>query len=249
MKFAPYSISKIGTYFQCPHKFKLQYISKLKVPFETNVALLKGSHIHKILENNFDYNIPFEIGDVYTQEHFNKTIEIVKIFEKSELGMTTKKLQKIGVPEEDFAFTFNKDLVGYWDKTAHFRGSADLYVTNNDLGIIVDYKSGKDKSKEDGFGDDQSKMYAIYMFIKYPEIQNVKASFFFIEHNTKKTLEYTRDNLNDYIDYFKKKIEIVESDSSYKKQVTSLCDYCSFKFHGHCDGKEEKFKIDCGLNF
>jgi CRISPR/Cas system-associated exonuclease Cas4 (RecB family) len=249
MNFAPYSISKMGTYFQCPYKFKLQYISKIKVPFETNVALLKGSHIHKILENDFDYNTPFEIGDVYTQEHFDKTIQIVKDYEQSELGMATKKLQKIGIPEEDFAFTFDKNLVGYWDKTAHFRGSADLYVTNNDLGIIIDYKSGKDKSQEEGFGDDQSKMYAIYMFIRYPEIQNVKASFFFIEYNTKKTLEYSRESLEDYINYFKKKIEIIENDKSHRKCVTALCDWCSFKKFSHCDGKEEPFHISTGLDF
>ena len=42
MKFIPYSYSKIASFKQCPYKFKLQYIDKVEIPFETNIALEKG---------------------------------------------------------------------------------------------------------------------------------------------------------------------------------------------------------------
>jgi CRISPR/Cas system-associated exonuclease Cas4 (RecB family) len=248
MKYNPWSISKLGTYLQCPHKFKLKYIDKIKVPFETNTALIKGSHIHKIIENGFDYDVPFDLEEKYTEEDYNRTIQIVKSFETSVLGEQTKKMQKIGVPEEDFAFTLNRELVNYWNKTAFFRGSADLYLTRDDLGIIIDYKSGKDKSEEPDFGTNQAKMYAIYMFLKFPEIQTVKAAFFFIEHGTKKSIDFSRDNLDDYINYFVELTNVVEGDTSYRKEVNALCDWCSYKEFGNCDGKEEPFHIDTGLS-
>ena len=50
MKFSPYSFSKIGTFSQCPYRFKLQYIDKIKIPFEINIALEKGKYIHSLIE-------------------------------------------------------------------------------------------------------------------------------------------------------------------------------------------------------
>ena len=34
MKYAPYSYSMIGTFKNCPYRFKLQYIDKIKTKFE-----------------------------------------------------------------------------------------------------------------------------------------------------------------------------------------------------------------------
>jgi len=249
MTFAPYSISKIGTYFQCPKKFKLNYIDKIKVPFETNVALVKGSHIHEILEHNFNYETPFSLQKIYTQEDYDKTLEIVKNFETGPLGGLAKNLITNGVNEENFAFDIEGNLVGYWDKRAFFRGSADGYLINKLLGVIWDWKSGKDKSNDETFGIDQSKMYAIYLFLKYPEITSVKATFIFVEHNTKKTIEFQKSELENYMNYFKNKTSIVENDTTHRKNVTALCDWCGFKAHGHCDGVEEPFKISTGLDF
>jgi len=246
MKYNPYSVSKISTYLQCPNKFKLKYIDKIKVPFETNKALIKGKIIHEILENNFNYDVSFKPSEVYTKEDHQKTLKLVKEFEESDLGKMTKNLQKVGIPEEDFAFTLDKELVGFWDKNAFLRGSADLYLTKENLGVIIDYKSGKDKSNDESFGINQAKMYAIYMFLKYSEIDIVKASFFFIEHGTRKTIEFYRDNLERYIQDFKDLVRIAEKDSEYIKRTSPLCDYCEFFHHKHCDGKDEPFHISTG---
>ena len=51
MIYNPYSISKIGTYAQCPKKFDYLYIQKLRGLFSANKALYKGSYIHWMLEH------------------------------------------------------------------------------------------------------------------------------------------------------------------------------------------------------
>jgi len=244
MKYKPYSVSKLGTYNQCPYKFKLNYIDKIKVPFETNKALLKGSHIHKILENNFDYGTSFKTSYVYNQNHMLETFEIVRKFENSELGDLFKQLIPISNLEENFAFNFDKELTKYRGDNTHFRGSADLYYVKDNKGFIFDYKSGKDKSKEE-FGYDQACMYAIYMFIRYPNIDNVKAVFVFIEHNTTKSYIFTKDQLNAYLEYFKSKVNIIENDNTFKKKPSALCNWCSFKEFGHCTGEDDmEFELD-----
>jgi len=251
MKYNPYSISKIGTYNQCPHKFKLQYIDKIKVPFETNKALIKGKIIHQILEHNFDYDYEAEYTDVYTEADHKVSLDIVKRFEESSLGKSIKKFIAVGHLEEDFAFTFNKDLIGYWDKQAHLRGSADGYLVTKDKAVIIDYKTGKDRSQEEGYGLKQAKMYASYVLIKFPEVQEVKATFVFVEHCTKCNYTFKRDELDNFIEEFKYNIDKIESDKNYTKKTSPLCNWCNFYKHGHCDAREkiEMTDIRTGLDF
>lgn len=245
---APYSISKMGTYYQCPMKFKLQYIDKIRVPFTSNVALLKGSHIHKILEHNFDYNTPFKTNEIYTESHVQTTKEIVQRYENSDLGILTKKLIQKGTLEENFAFDLDGNLVNYRSRNAFFRGSADLYGVHGKQGFIIDYKSGKDKSNVEDFGTDQAKMYALYLFLKFPDIDSVKSTFFFIEHNTKKTYEYTKDKVSEYMQYFKDKTLIIENDKTYRKQESALCEYCDFYHHKHCTGQDSNTEVEDFMN-
>jgi len=241
MKYNPYSISKIGTYIQCPYKFKLQYIDKIKVPFTYNLALYKGSFIHEVLENNFNYNIDFKINDIFTETEKEKAVKIIKNFESSELGNKYKKLIPLSNIEEKFGFIEPKKdnnykiyISDFWDNNSWFRGAIDLYYVKDDIGIVVDWKSGKDHSEEDDFGIDQAMMYAIYIFSKYPTIKEVKAFFVFVEHNTEKRIIFSRSKLNSYLKHFYTKTKTIETDSIFKEEVSALCEYCDFHNHNHC---------------
>ena len=191
MKHSPYSISKLSTYSQCPKKFYLNYIVKQKVPVSKNIALYKGSAIHKILEHKFDYTIDIETNEVFTEEEKTKAINIVKDFEKTELGQKYKKIMEVATSEEDFAFKIidgKLELSNFWDKDSWCRGSADMFLKRGKQYVIFDYKSGKDKSNEDSFGIEQGMMYSIVGFIKHPDINNIKAIFCFVEHETEKII-------------------------------------------------------------
>ena len=117
MKFNPYSILKLGCYYACPKQFNFKSIQKIKVPFKYNVALYKGNFIHSIIENDYNYNIEFNINEIFTQEEKDKAIEITKNFESSELGQLYKKVstipelnpkfeEKFGYVPEIFSYPF-----------------------------------------------------------------------------------------------------------------------------------------------
>lgn len=245
MTLNPFSVSKFGTYNQCPQKFDLKYIQKVKVPFSNSIALFKGSFIHEVLENKFNYDIEFETNELFTEEEKEKTKLIIKKFEESELGQKYKKIINIAVLEEDFAFKIvDSELVlcDFWDKDAWCRGSADLYLKRLASAYIWDYKSGKDKSEDETFGIDQSMMYAIYMFLKFPDVQTVKAIFCFVEHRTEKELVYTRDKLAEYVQFFYNNTKTVENDEFYDAKIGPLCDYCDFYNHNVCTAPTEAAK-------
>jgi len=246
MKYNPYSISKIGAFEQCPYKFKLQYIDKIKVK-KDNFHLLKGSLVHKILEENFNYNIDTKEYNLSETDIKNIT-QKVKDFEYSDLGQKIKKLIQYSTLEEDFALDKNLTLCDFWDKEVMLRGSADLYYTKDNIGYIFDYKTGKDHSKEKEFGITQGTMYAIYLFIKYPKIKNINAYFVFIEHNTYKKINFKREHFKEYIKVFYNKIKNIETTKHFIEKTSILCEYCDY-YKTHCTIYDERnnddiYKVD-----
>jgi len=241
MKYNPFSVSKFGVFNTCPKKFKLQYIDKIRIESEPQLALFRGSYAHEILEHNFDYNIPVTLNEVFTQEEADKVIDMIKKFRCTELGKNIDKLinHKNSIKEEDFAFDTKMNLVNFWNKSAWLRGSADLYNINISQPTIIDYKTGKDKSKDEDFGYEQGMMYAIYMFIRFPELKEITAVFVFVEHSTKKEILYTRDNFTSYIKLFYNKTKKIECTDIFKENISALCEYCDFNGTEWCTSYQE----------
>ena len=79
------SPSSINTYFRCPFKYFLNYITKLKV--KPNIHLIKGSIVHKVLEDFFRGYKP----DM--EEH------TLKLFEKT-WASYDQKLKDLELPPE-----------------------------------------------------------------------------------------------------------------------------------------------------
>ena len=252
MIYHPYSISKLGSYTQCPYKFKLKYIDKIKVPFTYNVALYKGSYIHQVLEEDYNYETEFKTTSVFTPDEKAKAEQIVRNFEASELGQFYKDvIADPNIPhqhEGKFAIKIVDSqlvLCDYYDKDAWIRGALDLEYQEPETVYNVDWKSGKNKSQDETFGIDQSMAYSIYLMLKYPHIDTFVSKFVFVEHNEEKEIIYTRDKFNEYVKHFYKQTKTVESDKIYDTAVTALCNWCDFYAHGHCtapDKKEEEAK-------
>jgi len=236
MKYNPYSISKFGTFESCNKKFKLQYIDKIKIEKIPQMALERGLYFHTIIENNYDYNIEVGTNDVFTEDEKQKCYNTLKNFEYSEIGKFYK--EKADIPwieskhEEKFGFkVHNTEVIScdYWDKDCWIRGAIDFYYIEDNKLYIVDWKSGKDKSKDNEFGIIQAMAYTIYMFIKYPNINNIQANFVFIEHSTQKVINFNRNKFNKYIKYFYNKTKNLEKTEIFKENVSALCEYCDFK--------------------
>ena len=64
-----YSYSKIGTYEDCPRKFKYQYVDKLDVEGFESIEAFMGTRVHEALEK------------LYEAKKFTKTIPLSKLLE------------------------------------------------------------------------------------------------------------------------------------------------------------------------
>lgn len=216
-----YSYSKMDTFLNCPRKF--QFVYKLKFPRSQNVATLKGTLLHSMIElyiKDQNYDIPYEGNylklpksefDSFKIEFKEKIIkqeiiqQLKQICSKVELLEVEKKLSNI----------FN---------TFSFTGYADTFVKNNKNAIIIDYKTGKVYEKFN-----QLKYYALISSYLYPEIENFKLILSFTTYNEKLELVVKKEELKEIELDLINKIKNLEECDFYKKSATKLCDYCEYK--------------------
>lgn len=253
MLFAPYSHSRLDEFRSCPHKFKLKYIDKVKVPFVTNLALYRGSYIHERIEHHYN-QIDFKINDVFTQEEKEKCDVIVESFKNSVIGQYY--YNKHGLHEQEFGLKVvdgKLQVCDYNDPDAWVRGKIDYSYFEGVKLTIVDWKSGKSKVDSEYFKNDQMIMYAVWAFTKYPEIEELDTSFVYVEHNNERKETFYRANLKEYVKKLFIDTKACENGERYPKTVGPLCDYCDFKTYGHCTGeldmKDVTNSINIGLSF
>lgn len=228
-------------------KFKLQYIDKVKVPFEPNLALYRGSYFHKCLEHN-DLRPNFKTNDIFTEAEKEKVIELVKKFMKTEIWINIQKREYVN--ELQFAFKYkDKKLVNtsYWNKEAWIRGAIDVHWFEDETLVIADYKTGKDKSRDTRFfTNDQMKPYAIWAFNEYPELNEVHTKFIYVEHTTERYEVFYRKDYTQLVKDLYNDTKACENGERYKKNISPLCNYCAFKEFGHCNGEITSDDLNIG---
>ena len=211
-----YSYSKLALFKQCPHKFKLTYIDKIPEPGD-NSALIKGSKIHSLLEN-------FE-----TYDKTSEYTTLVENFANSQIGKDI--LSKNSIREHcvkfDAELNANDSLK---KKEAYFIGYIDRINISQTIELI-DYKTGKYKDPK--WQDyEQLSIYALYIFSKYPQVQEIKLRYVYVEHskeNSKVLKRSDADKIKKSLQETINLIELCNSTKQYPKKPQRLCDWCGYK--------------------
>jgi len=217
LKHTPYSFSKLNTHHQCNRRFKYQYLLKLPQEKTDRTSLLKGSAIHSILEH---------YPSKSTHKLASKYQHIVDLFVQTKIGK--KYLNATSTRELKLAFSNDLNSVSYFDKTALFRGAVDLLTVIDEILHICDYKTGKYKEQK-WQNYDQLMFYAIYFFNVYPKINTIKLSYIYVEHDLENELTLTREHLVNYTSELFSKIKAAETDETFEKNISKLCDWCPYR--------------------
>ena len=244
MKYIPYSYSKIATYKHCPYRFKLQYIDKVEIPFETNIALEKGKYIHSLIEyfikekelEGFNFSLSTEddiknYNKIFTDLKLNPLFQALinkdgKIFVEEGFGIQIKD-------KEFIATNYTKDSV--------VRGYIDFIKIKDNKAIIVDWKTGKYKEEQDKL---QTLIYALWTFLKFPQVNEISTIFYFVEHNKYITYKYNRNQLNELKKEFLQNIVKIEKENNFNKNISKLCEWCPMKKFGYCNADVDEKELN-----
>jgi len=221
LKFSPYSHTKIETYYQCPKAFEYKYIQKLKISIDPRF-FEKGQYYHSVLEhypNEIDFK--FKYTEEHEQELFKKNIERFIANDHVQELLNNKFAAEL-----EFKFDEDLNITDIIKWNSHLYGFIDFIGKDDDI-YIVDWKS-KDHGDKYPTNKKQLQMYAAWIFKARPRLQKIKCEFAYIENITFDTFEYTRKDGEQFIQDINKRIQLIESDVSFKKDVKKSCTKCDY---------------------
>ena len=242
MKYAPYSYSMIGTFKNCPYRFKLQYIDKIRTKFNVTPALEKGKFLHYGIEHYLKGSLKDKINEykftVSSNEDKKEYYKLLKRILKGKNIQFYKSFDNLYI-EYGFGLILkdNDVEVREYSKNCDIRGYIDLmfYDDFSNSVFIIDHKSGK-------FNENQDKLQiSIYYLVAYKLFQNAEIfnlNFDFIEHDKSVSYTYTRDDFQKVLNYVKDELNKVENATEFPKK-TKFCNWCPYFNEGHCDGISE----------
>lgn len=245
------SASKISDWMQCPIKFWSTHLTK-QLKFVETEAIVRGNLIHKELE---EYGKHGKLPTLLLPEEYELITKI-----RAAKNAVCLYEQRFGFVDSSFNEVL--PMVDAWDKAPngnrfYLTGGLDVGVITGGTAVIIDHKTGKikrayskDKVKanvEEGWL--QLQIYAIYIFLAYPEVQKIKCMFNWIKEKSTTQIIIERSQLEDVKYILKKTCELIhigyetylDSENSAKYitehymvkygNVNKLCDYCGFSKH------------------
>jgi RecB family exonuclease len=243
-----YSYSKLRCYEQCPQKYKLKYIDKIKIDMKENVELFLGGRVHETLKKLYQdvrhqkKTMPEELIDfLRTDWHkkWNDSIVIVRkkygwedYLRKAERYITDyclrykpfNRSRTIALEKRifiDLDDSGDYKLCGYIDRVAK---------TKDGWYEIHDYKTSSHfPTAEDIQNDWQLALYAMIVKLRYPYIRHIKLIWHFLKFDKEIQSSWTDEELDQLKQDMIRLINIIESTEEFSANPSRLCNWCEFK--------------------
>lgn len=236
-RFAPFSHSKMETWTQCPKKFEWNYIIKPPRVECPNPVLEKGTLFHGILEFDINNNLEsFELPDTFKAlkpEDASIIIDqALNFIETSHTYNWIKNLKGLKIPEQEIFLGHNLKPVETLEQSL-IRGFIDLLIfdeTTNSC-YIFDWKTGgksKDDLKKWPKPKEQLELYAIWAN-QALGAEYIETAFIYVEHDHMAKYIFEKDDISSLKNKFKNKINNIEIDNTFKRNLSQLCAWCDFK--------------------
>lgn len=246
------SPSSIRLFRDCPQKYKLAYIDKIKEPPKWHLHL--GSFVHEVLEH------------LYALPSSGRTVEALKSIAKTRWedhgwidkveSLDEKKGSLVDFKREAFAAMTNlweiedpttTDL----DATERqvrvevdgvtMSGIIDRLALEGDSAVISDYKTGKIPNPKFPNGSDEEKFFQLLAYALMLEaLENRSTSrveLLYLTQKSRHALEVTPAHLavaRGTIVETREAIDMSATSGDFHCNVTKLCDWCHYKATGDC---------------
>lgn len=231
-----FSHSRVESFKNCPYKWKLHYIDKLKtIPdYGPDNALICGNTVHTGAEKGLKAALEFYKSNYYvlTDLHINEMIKFEILIPR-----LLEILKDINIYKQEYLIN-----------TPRFKGFVDL-ITRNDDGSVDVFDFKYSNNVDHYLESPQLHIYKYYLEQKGFKVR--KLGFIFIPKTSirqkndedlyrfRKRLVATvkeseiqivevKYNPNKVIEFFNSMIDITEA-TEYPKNPTRLCDWCEYK--------------------
>lgn len=254
-----YSHSRVSTYENCPYKYKLQYIDKIKPEIQNTIEAFMGDMVHQTLEK------------LYKDKKFSKRIakaSMIKFYRElwAKEYTVDVKIVKEGLTSDNYKKMGEKFLSDYYDTYKPFDQLTILGLETQDRMTlpdgnqwhvridkfacddkgnyyVCDYKTNsRMKDQEEADSDRQLAMYSFWVKDKFKDAKSVKLIWHMLAFNKEVVSERTPEQLEKLQSEIISLIKEIENAKEFPTNVTPLCDYCGFK--SMCPSFKHKIEIE-----
>lgn len=198
-----WSLSSLGTWEQCPLKYKLKY--KDKIPDKPSVAAARGTDNHALIEAYLKGEIELLPSVLSFYQQFLSGLKLYPIF-----------------PEHKIAVNASWQPVNWSD--GWLRCVLDLKLRDGTGAVIYDWKTGK--MYDDHY--DQKELYSLAVFSEDPDVQRVRAIHVYLDLNKITERTYERGDIALRRERWQSRVDKMEKDASYIPNPTWKCRYCPY---------------------
>lgn len=242
-----YSHSRLTTFEQCPLRYKLKYLDKIKPEIECTIEAHLGSCVHSTLEWIYnsvkkDKKVPTidEIITYYSvkwQDEFSNEILIVKK-ELNEKDYFNKGIEFLinyytkHHPFKDGTIECEKRIFIHLDENTKILGFIDRLVHDIETGNleIHDYKTSNMLPTQEKIDEDrQLALYSIAIKEIYGKNKEIVLVWHYLAHNQKIISKRTNEQLENLKERTKKLIKNIEATKNFPYRKSALCDWCGYK--------------------
>lgn len=243
-----FSISRIGTYENCPLQYKYAYIDRIKVEAEDTVETFLGSRVHESLEKLYRdrqyekllsleellsyYNRIWEekwknsviiVKNDYTQDHYRKVGERqLKDYYKRHAPFDEGRI--LGLETKRFLTLDEQGKYSF-----HIRIDRLMYKGNG-LYEVHDYKTGSFLMDQETLDKDrQLALYSLWVKEQFKDFKRARLVWHFLNFDKEMESFRTDKELEDLRQEILEEIKEIEAAEEFPPRVSDLCSWCLYK--------------------
>lgn len=236
---AYYSNTKLSTFEQCPHKYRLQYIEKAPKDYPNTIECFMGNIVHKVLEAVYkgeatklnDVLVLFE--KLWSADYVPGTLIAKKLPAQHYFDLGQKFLIHYHnsykpFDEMDILGLETKDYLKLPDGN-FWHVKIDKLGRKGDTFYVCDYKTSSwMKTEEQARVDRQLALYGLWVKRKYPEARIV-VKWHMLAFDKEVAVEFSEEELEGFASDVVEQIKNLEACKVFERQTGILCNYCVYR--------------------
>lgn len=208
----PLSFSRLSTFENCQQQFDYLYVTK-SVQDQGNEHTFYGNRVHEALENY-----------AKTGDESHLTLE-TRGFKKYVDRIVSKPGEKFY--EYQMAINSERQPCDWFDSDVWVRSIADVLIVNGETAYCLDWKTGKPKDNPS-----QLQLFSCMIFIHFPQVQEVRTSFIWLNHEEVTGAKYPRSMFDLLWQGLSRRFDVVQETVEtgvFKARPSGLCKWCAAK--------------------
>lgn len=243
-----YSHTQLSTYEECPLKYKLHYLDKVKIEEAVEgIEGFMGSRVHETLQKCYDDLKYTRINSLDDLLAFYGTVWEKRWHDDvviSKAGLTAANYRALGAKTiENYHrryAPFDQDVTIYTEKMLHFsldaegkyklRGVIDRLARDKDGTFVIhDYKTSSHlPTQEEADHDRQLALYHIGVKRNWPQARDVRLVWHYLAFDAELVSTRSEESLLALVEDTSNLIDEIESAKDFPAKESFLCNWCDY---------------------